>query len=231
MDRRSSKNARRFERFVGFKKILISGMPRAGTTMLMLMMTSFKNCYVFTDMERHPLIVVPQYNRNNFVIKHPFGYFEEFPPPYNYRELCDRYNYKIISMLRDPRDVLVSKHKKDLSKYWVEPLFVYRNCEEYLMNIDNPKVLFVRYEDLVTTTESQMNKISEFLGFECTDTYKSFFELKAAQNGVNISLNSPRPIDKDSIGNWKKEEHAERIKEVMDDTLISYIKILGYRFN
>jgi hypothetical protein len=164
------------------------------------------------------------------VIKQPFGYFEDFPPAYDYRLLVsNRYSYRIISMVRDPRDVLVSKHANDLNKYWVRLEVVIRNCEEYLKNLTNPDVLFVRYENLVTNPCREMDRVSFFTGFTYNSFFMDFYKLEEATWVINNSLNGPRKLDTDSIGNWKKREHKKRMKEVMTDQLKDYIVKLGYK--
>jgi hypothetical protein len=210
-------------------KLFISGFPRAGTTMMLLMMKYFDSCKVIDEGEFNPILFSKVKSKKCIVIKQPFGYFEEFPPPYDYALLVSNgYNYRIISMVRDPRDVLVSKHASDLSKYWVSPIAVIRNCEEYLKNLNNPEVLFVRYEDLVTNPYREMNRISFFTGFTYRNSFTDFYKLEVATHPIHKSLNGPRKIDTYSIGNWKRKEHRRRMKEVMTDQLKDYIVKLGY---
>jgi hypothetical protein len=209
-------------------RILISGFPRAGTTMMLLMMKCFSECNVKSGGEYHPVLHAKVKSKGCYVIKQPFGYFEDFPPPYDYDLLINQYGYRIISMMRDPRDVLVSRHKKDLSKYWVMPMFVFRNCEEYLKHQDNPSVLFVRYEDLVNDPVKEMHRIAEFVGAVYNDGFVNFYKLRDASSKINISLNGPRPIDTNSISNWKKPGNKEYIESIMTDELKDYIVKLGY---
>jgi len=209
-------------------KIFISGFPRAGTTMLRRIMLSFDGCRINRKVsEEHPITDVTNYN----VKKQPFGYFKRFAPPYNYKELIESHHYKIISMLRDPRDVLVSKHREigsDIYRYWVEPRIVIRNCKEYLNNIGNPDVLFIRYEDLVRYTEQELFRISVFINRSYNDDYKKWYVFNDEELTIHRAVNSPRKIDTNSIGNWKLEKHKERLESVMTDELKYYIKKLGY---
>lgn len=210
-------------------KILISGFPRGGTTMLCLMMKYFDGCDIHSKTEEHPIISASaSTNKKYVVIKQPFGYYEDFPPIYDYKGLISDYGYKIISMIRDPRDVIVSRHRSNLNIYWVSIDIVLRNCKEYLDNLNNPDILFIRYEDLVTKANVEMDRISDFIGCSYSNDFTNFYKLPDARLDKNKSLNEPREISTKSIGNWKKEEHGERIKEVMTDELKYYIKKLGY---
>lgn len=213
----------------GINKIFISGFPRAGTTMMCLMMNYFNNCDVHSKAEENPIVassskIIKKY----MVIKQPFGYYEDFPPPYSYKSLISDYGYKIISMVRDPRDILVSRHKSNLDIYWVPFEIVIRNCKEYLDNLNNPNVLFVRYENLVLNADVEMSRVSSFIGCGYSKDFVNFYKLPDAYLDKNKSLNIPRKIGTDSIGNYKKEYHRERIKSVMTGELKYYIKKLGY---
>jgi len=210
----------------GQDKIFISGFPRAGTSVMRRLLISFEGCRVNVKVpEEHPIIDTTDYN----VKKQPFGYFKRFAPKYSYEELINEYGYKIISMVRDPRDVLVSIHKSKPDDYWVEPRIVIRNCREYLRNVNNRDVLFIRYEHLVTNVVEQLDKIANFIGHPYGDDYKNWYKFPDEEANINLSLNSPRPLDTSSIGNWNKPEHVERIKAVMTDELRYFIVKLGYR--
>jgi hypothetical protein len=212
--------------------VFISGFPRAGTTMMCLLMTYFDDCFVFSKEERHPLerpgrVVVPN-TYKYFVIKQPIGYSDIFTPEYTCRLLTEQYGYKIIFMVRHPLDVLVSRHKFNPSIYWVEPERIITGSQCYVDNLDNTNVIFVRYENLVEDPRAELSRVSDFIGCPFNDTFNNFYNLPQAKLKKNQSLNSPRPIDKNSINNWKKEEHIERVKEVLTPELENYIKILGY---
>jgi len=211
-------------------KLFIGGFPRSGTTMMLLMMKYFDKCKIQARGEFNPILFADTKSKKCLVIKQPFGYFEEFPPAYGYALLVsNRYKYRVISMVRDPRDVLVSKYKYDLSRYSVDLKIVIRNCEEYLKNLTNPDVLFVRYENLVTNPCREMDRVSFFTGFTYDDSFADFYKLAEAKWPLSSStLNGARSIDTNSIGNWKKREHRSRIKEVMTDQLKEYIVKLGY---
>jgi len=212
--------------------VFISGFPRAGTTMLHLIMNYFDDCDVYSDKERHPSDFLKLHsNKKYLVLKQPFGYYEDFPPPYNYISVQNDYNCKIISLVRDPRDVLVSVHASNPSIYWVPLEIVIRNCKEYLKHINDPNVLFIRYEDLVSNTIQELDKISTFLNVFYTNDFRDFYKHPDATLTKNNSLGILREINTDRVNNWKAEEHNERIKSVMSDELKMYIYKLGYEVN
>jgi len=208
--------------------VFISGFPRAGTTMLCLMMNYFEDCEVHSDGERHPGdFSLLKTNKKYLVIKQPFG-VKDFTPLYTYESLESDYNCKIISLVRDPRDVGTSIHAADPSRYWVTSGMIIRNCEEYLNNIDNPNVLFVRYEDLVNDTSIELDRIATFLGTTYSSNFENFYTLSNASLLKNNSLGKPRQINNKSVGEWRKEKHSKRVKELMTPKLQEYITKLGY---
>ncbi|MBS2004437.1 MAG: sulfotransferase [Cyanobacteria bacterium SZAS LIN-5] len=83
--------------------------------------------------------------------------------------LKDIFNYypdaKVIVMLRDGRDVALSQSKtwgcfEQAVKRWAEE---YRVAEQYL---DNPNVMMVKYEDLVTNSTRTLADLFDFSGEE-----------------------------------------------------------------
>lgn len=216
------------------QRILITGPARSGTTMLLLMMQYFKRVYCFVKEEAHPLtsIVDSMYNvyckdYQYICFKQPYGYYEEFPPKYLFSDLFEK-DWKIISLMRDPRDVFVSKHLLNPTKYWVDPIIWKRTAEQILLNINNPNLLVIRYEDLVTSSDKIINVIEAFLKIKCDGNYKDFFKTEAASYEKNNSLNGARPISNSSIGNWKKPEHAQRIKETITPDIIKLGRLFKY---
>lgn len=211
--------------------LFITGMPRAGTTLLTFLMNYFKDTFVYTDSENHPMAFKHLARHDGlFVLKQPYGYFEEFQPKYTYDDLLERPNWKIISLVRDPRDVLVSKHSVDRSRYWVPLKVVKRVAHEHLRHPDNPRVFRFKYEHLVTDPQDVLDSIAYFIQRSYYTDWRDFHKhWKVSSSRMSSALNGPRPIDSSNIGNWKKEEHKERLAEIMADAEIRQcIDDLGY---
>src|SRR5580693_2858266 len=69
---------------------------------------------------------------------------------------------KILWMLRDPRDILTSIHANQPDKYYVTPDRLIKSLQLYLQFKDEPQVLAVRYEELVSQPDAMQGKISGF---------------------------------------------------------------------
>lgn len=209
-------------------KIFLTGMPRGGTSLLNFLLSYFNNCGTINE-EHHPLFFdnAVYGNYKHFIIKQPFGYWKAFSPKYLYKDILDR-NIRIISIVRDPRDVLVSRHNIDKSIYWVSLEIVKRCCKEHLKEFPDNLVFKLTYEDLVSDTENIMSKLSQFIGEDFSNSYIRFYE--NVGGSLMKALNVPRPIDTNSIGNWKNEEHKDRIVEIYNDAeLVDLIHMLGYK--
>jgi hypothetical protein len=199
--------------------------------MLCLMMNYFEGCAVRSEAERHPdRFFEYKTSKKYLVLKQPFGYYEEngFFSERSLGKIKDKYNCKIIFMVRHPLDVGVSIHKSNPGIYWVPLNIIIRNCEAYLRNLSDPQVLFVRYEDLVAETKTEMERISEFIGCQYTDGFWQFYKHPHAGLPKNMSLDRPREISSESIGNWREDKHINRVKELLTPELREYINKLGY---
>lgn len=208
--------------------ILITGMGRAGTTLLTYLCKNLSGCFVL-EQEAHPKLypaILSRYNVKKskyFIFKQPFT--KIFSP--SYRKLNER-GIRVLSLTRDPRDVLTSRHRENMDIYWAEIEPTKAAGREHLRNVDNGDVLLLRYEDLVTKPDDTMNLISQFLNVEYSSDYVNFYR-RVKRTRLSLALHEPRPIDTKSIGNWKKPEHAARVESIMKDPeLCKLIEDLGY---
>ena len=199
------------------RHVIVTGPPRSGTTMLILMMHSVNDCSVYSDHERHPLHPNKFTGiKNKYIVyKHPYGYFEDFPPKYDYQELIDK-GFKIISLIRNARDVLVSRHSLDPSKYWVPVKIWKRAAEQVIKHKNSKEVCIIRYEDLVTDPQYVMDKISKFLGCTCDKTFNDFYNSDSAKLDKNKSLGKLRPIDTKSINKWSKVKNVDYLNRILN---------------
>jgi hypothetical protein len=74
-------------------------------------------------------------------------------------------HFHVICMLRDPRDVVTSRHGKDMARYWA-PLRIWKRNFRYARPVlDHARVIPVRYEDLVTQPDKVQAEIARRLPF------------------------------------------------------------------
>ncbi len=162
--------------------IIVSGMPRSGTSMMMRMLAE-GGLPTLTDELRRPdddnpngyfeLEVVRQLKEGNFswlneangkVVKVISALLEHLP---------EDHQYKIIFMERNPKETLASQkkmldHRGQISKLSDEEMEqqFHRHLaamKPWLVRQPNMEVLYVNYNALVTEPQSACERIAEFL--------------------------------------------------------------------
>jgi len=212
-------------------KVLITGCARSGTTMLLYVLRSFEKTQVITHEEIRATQIYDKQSPNyikrerhkTLVIKNPMV----FKKSKKYDSIKDilNLNYYIIYIYRDGRDVIVSHHPTKKQKYHVAPTRWIETLKESLPYKNHPKVLFVKYEEFVSNPDKIMDNISKFLKLNYDKNYKDFYKEKEIQNGFHkkghmatgLGDKGVRPIAKDSIGNWKQEQHRERMEMLVNN--------------
>lgn len=95
------------------QRIVICGCPRSGTTLMNELLRSFSDIQVLnreTYALQMPYLLI---NKKYVVTKHPLDYK-------NFSDITKTFrNPIIIYMLRDPRDVIISKHYKNKDLYLI----------------------------------------------------------------------------------------------------------------
>ncbi len=128
---------------------------------------------------------------------------------------------RVVNMIRDPRDILLSQKKKwrrwnlaerglpvkevirlfnnyhpiTISKLWNSSISA---TEKYA---DNKRVLSLRYEDFIAEAEQNLNKICNFIGIDFNEHL-----LEVTQGGSSFAKDNSgqKGIRKDRVGRWQK---------------------------
>lgn len=194
--------------------ILICGYRRAGTTMLLAMMEyampgakkfgqEVSGWRAATWCWRNHEVIVSKMPKDIFIL----GKMQNF-----YRGR--RAKLKTIVLLRDPRDVLTSKHASHDRRYF-ETLEEWRrvNAQCQLHRAD-PDVLLIKYEDLIADVPGMQRRIEAFTGEKVSRPFADFY--KAGAEGFDTRpLNGLRPVDRKGVGRWMEPEHRERIEQIL----------------
>ena len=199
-------------------KFLITGCARSGTSLMTILMSYFKGLKIDPTIETPPTLFesldafkTPQ--------RHDGLIWNDFIQPK--KSLIDFINegVKLIVMLRDGMDVVVSKHKADPSTYWCEPQRWVNSIEELLsaLAIDkNNMIHIIRYENLTVDFKTEMKELQKFVGLELDSSYTNFYNEHQKATQITWAMNGVRPVSQNS-GNWQMKEHQLRIKEVLND--------------
>lgn len=128
---------------------------------------------------------------------------------------------KIINMIRDPRDILLSQKNKWKRKFlgasgipykesfrsWVNyhPITISKlwsqnvSCAEKLLN--HPRFLCVKFEELLTNQEKEVNRICQFIGIEFNSEMLSVPQIGSSGSS---DVSTKMGINPDKSENWRK---------------------------
>ena len=177
--------------------------PRSGTTLMTEIMYNCFDIDVYSGKEQR-IATWPPRNGNVFLTKSPKDIVVV-------KDLIEKVkNLYVIYMLRDPRDVIVSKHPWDKDRYWSSLKFwkLFTPFGKALK--DHPRFITVRYEDLVSDPDRVNDLIRKKMPFLNQKESFSNFHLKAQPTDfASNALGGLRPVSEGSIGNWRN--HKERV--------------------
>lgn len=116
-----------------------------------------------------------------------------------------------VCMVRDPRDVISSRHYKAPDQYFTN-LRVWREHAELIHRFrDHPRFHVVLYENLVQTPDTVQSALVAAMPFLARKAAFSAYTGAAAEDLVEAeALNGVRSVEPGQIGNWK--DHKARVK-------------------
>ncbi|MEA5521282.1 hypothetical protein [Limnoraphis robusta] len=194
------------------KRVYIRGCPRSGNTLMLLLCgVGFKNSHILTAQD----IPIPEKSDPD---KITFGTFPS-PEGFSYKQVqadhfLDREDAAIIFMMRDPRDVLISEHGAKPGEPWIKDPKRWIDNALLLKKIQyHNRVVWVKYEDLVSQPNQVQKQIATTLGLEITRPFSEGWKhFQPINPGYLKSLKEIRPLEKDRIGSW--QENPEKKKYI-----------------
>lgn len=119
----------------------------------------------------------------------------------------------VVYLSRDPRDVVSSVHRGSREGGYFTGM---RKWIEYQQEFDkireHPRVIEVRYEDLVSSPDKVQNQLVDAFPFLVKKKAFSSYHEQATPSELSLlAMNGLRPISRKSMGGWKK--NLERIKQ------------------
>ena len=189
-------------------RVHITGAARSGTTlMLALMLTCFD---IDGGMARETrLWRTPVRGRRIVVTKQPADeklalFLSRLDPKLH-----------VIYMLRDPRDVIVSRHGTEPNRYWTNLRAWRQSVAAASRYIGRPRLHIVRYEDLLNDPDAVQQALSRAMPFlqmvQPFSTFHDVAELKTAQ--WRAAMGSIRRVTGAESPSWHK--HLPRLKGQM----------------
>lgn len=182
---------------------IVGCSPRSGTTLMQEMMVA---CFDIDEHCEHEQSVfkAPREGAGILCTKHPReGMY--MPCVLNHNP-----HVTAIYVVRDPRDVIVSTHKRHPDKYY-SSLYFWLDAERHAQRLkNNTRFIVVRYEDLATDPDAVQRRLESLMPFLTRRFLFSEFHLHAKISDQSaVALNGVRPVDSSSIGRWR--HHLDRV--------------------
>ena len=119
-------------------------------------------------------------------------------------------NFHVLCLMRDPRDVVVSRHGQDRERYWTSLRIWKQRLPAIRRLAGHERFMVVRYEDLVHDPDAIDRRLRERLPFlESSRPFHEFSTVAKPSPKALEALGPVRPFAEDSIGNWRN--HLPRI--------------------
>ena len=183
------------------KRIHIVGVsPRSGTTLLA---EAMKHCFKIdyaTDHEDELYTRAPV-QPEIFLSKCPKDIMKIEP------SLKVDPHLHALCMIRDPRDILVSKHRKDPERYWAGLKFWKLYSRQLSSLMKKSRFTLIRYEQFVTYPDKIQNLITKSIPFlEKVAPFSKYHEVAEVSDPSKEALGGVRPISPASVGRWRTDK-------------------------
>ncbi len=180
---------------------IVALAPRTGTTLLMELMVS---CFDFDGYADHelglryqPAEKVERYcSKNPSVrdVKLALSALRRWPGLW------------IICLVRDPRDIVVSRHRQQPDAYWANLHMILRCVPFFRAARQHERFLVVRYEDLARHPNAVQSRLSKEIPFlRKRFDFSEFSQIANPTSGAVEALGGVRPVSPSSVGRWKNE--------------------------
>jgi len=226
--------------------ILIGGCGRSGTTLLLSMLSAHKDLFaipkelgLFNGVERGPegRLQSARIDRLYFsLLRYSIPasakrWCEKSPSNVTQIQAIDEHfkgRFKLIHIVRDGRDVVLSIHPTDKTKYWVEPSRWVHDVQKGLDFIDHPNVHTIKYEDLLLDYSTVMEGITQFLSLDFSHELQQWHEHATVRRN-RAYFSEVGKIQTKSIGKWKQTKDQERVEQLYAEPgALELLQRLGY---
>ncbi|MEX0982514.1 MAG: sulfotransferase [Bacteroidales bacterium] len=208
--------------------VYIGGCGRSGTTLLLSILSAHNNIFgcptelnLFDGAEETGSgIKNPKFYRlyRTFIVSKIKAsakrYCEKSPSNIHYIELIDKLhngNFKFIHIVRDGRDVILSRHPKGKGKYWVDPERWIADVSNGLKYMEHPSVYTIRYEDLVGQYRETIESVCHFLEIPVSKEILNWHQFATVRQN-NALYSKITEISTSPIGKWEQPENGERVR-------------------
>ncbi len=221
----------REQRFFTDPPVLIGGAPRSGTTLLLSVLSSHRDIFACPrelglfnqvlpgkDGAPRPARIDRLYRTllTHRIPPDAKRWCEKSPGNIHRVEDIDSYfrgRFRMIQIIRDGRDVILSRHPKRPDEYYVKPEIWVRDVQQGIPYLKHPKMLTIRYEDLIRQYGDTIGKICGFLEMDLSPEIRDWHNHATVTRNKALFGKMEKLTDR-SIGKWKSEESRQRVEQL-----------------
>ena len=135
----------------------------------------------------------------------------------------------VIGMIRDPRDAVVSKHRKAPDRYWGGLRYWHTYLPYWRRLVVHPRFITVRFEDLVTHPDDTQRMLMDRLPFlELRALFSEYHTIADPSTKAVRALGGVRPISAAGLGAWKKHKPRLAGQIVLHKSITDDLVEFGY---
>ena len=212
--------------------ILIGGGARSGTTLLLSVLSAHPAIFALRKelglfkygKDREDRFMPERIDRFYTAIlrkripKEVTRWCEKTPNNIRYIQRIDSFlegKYRFVQIVRDGRDVILSRHPHDSDKYYhVEPHEWIRDVQEGMKYMDRENFLTIQYESLIGDFQNTMKRVCDHLGLEMTEEITNFYEHATVRRNPAY-FSGLQKMHSKSVGKWKDPENRDRVNELL----------------
>ena len=199
--------------------LVICGFPRAGTTLLQLMVqTAVPSARSFVR-ERSGLGVAqnhwPRSGQQPYLVtKRPDDIFWIDEIRDFYARLGTRTRVRFVICVRDPRAVLTSRHELNKSEYWVSVERWRAIYEQLRWAEGSTDVCVVDFSDIVARVSMVQQQLTGLMGWAVSSDFNDFHK-HVPEDFDTKALNGIRSLDTGTLRRWSQPDHADRMRSLL----------------
>ena len=135
----------------------------------------------------------------------------------------------VVYVMRDPRDVIVSRHGKNKDMYYSN-IRLWRELHGYAQRIaDHDRFLQVGYEEFVSAPDTVQGQIAaKFPWLKTLHKFSEYHEYANVSEKSKLAMNDVRPIAPTSVGKWKNNLGRIKGQQITHGSLTPDLIECGY---
>jgi hypothetical protein len=135
----------------------------------------------------------------------------------------------VVYVMRDPRDVIVSRHGKNKDMYYSN-IRLWRELHAYARQIaSHDRFLQVGYEEFVSDPDAVQGQIAaKFPWLETLHKFSEYHEYANVSEKSKLAMNDVRPIAPTSVGKWKNNLGRIKGQQITHGSLTPDLIECGY---